>query len=91
MHWILLTVAAVAFAMAFFAPSQAMIVVGMLLGMVFLFAGFFAMIAARIAARARSDAVLLTDADVNALRKSVREAREAREAARRPAGGKTAG
>jgi hypothetical protein len=42
------------------------------------------MIAARIAERSRPDATLLTDADVNALLKSVREARAAREAAKKP-------
>lgn len=80
MHWILLAVSAVAFAGAFFGKSQATIGVGMLIGFVCLFAGFFAMIASRIAQRSRPDSVLLTDADVNALRKSVRDARATREA-----------
>jgi len=38
------------------------------------------MISARIAERARPDATLLADAEINALRKSVREAREKRAA-----------
>jgi hypothetical protein len=82
MHWILLLISALAFAGAFFAPSQGIIVIGMIVGFGCLFGGFFAMIAARIAERSRPDAVLLTDADVNALRKSVREARAKREAER---------
>ena len=81
MHWILLAIAATAFGAAIFAPTAAMIGVGMVVGFIFLFAGFFAMISARIAERSRPDAVLLSDADVNALRKSVRDARAAREAA----------
>ena len=81
MHWILFGVCTIAFAGAWFAPNQALIVVGILVGFAALFGGFIAMISARIAERARPDAALLTDADVNALRKSVREARLAREAA----------
>ena len=82
MHWILLAIAAIVFGAAIFAPTAAMIGVGMVVGFLFLFAGFFAMISARIAERSRPDAVLLTDADVNALRKSVRDARAKREAER---------
>jgi hypothetical protein len=84
MHWILLLISAAGFASAFFAPSQGIIVIGMLVGFGFLFVGFFVMISARIAERSRSDATLLTDADVNAMLKSVREARAAREAAKKP-------
>ncbi len=83
MHWILLLISAAAFGAAFFAPSQGIIVVGMLVGFVCLFAGFVKLISARIAERSRPDAVLLTDADVSALRKSVREAKAAREAAKK--------
>ena len=83
MHWILLLISAVAFGAAFFAPSQGIIVVGLLVGFVCLFAGFFRMISERIAERSRPDATLLTDADVNALLKSVRAARAAREAAKK--------
>jgi len=80
MHWIVLLLAVGSFAAAVFAPSQGLIVAGMVVGFVCLLAGFVMMIAARIAERSRPDATLLTDADVNALRKSVREARAAREA-----------
>lgn len=80
MHWILLLVSLLGFAGAVFAPSQGLIVIGLLVGFVALFAGFFAMISARIAERARPDAALLGDAEINALRKSVREAREKRAA-----------
>jgi hypothetical protein len=82
MHWILLGISAVAFSAAFFGSSQAAIGVGMLVGFVCLFGGFFLMISTRIAERSRPDSMLLTDADVNALRKSVREARDARDAAK---------
>jgi hypothetical protein len=75
MHWILLFVSLLGFSGAVFAPTPGLIGVGLLVGFVALFAGFFAMIAARIAERARPDATLLGDAEINALRKSVREAR----------------
>jgi FtsH-binding integral membrane protein len=88
MHWILLLIAVAAFAGAIFAPSQGLIVVGSIIGFAFLVAGFVGMISARIAERSRPDSTLLTDADVNALRKSVREARAAREA-RKPGPGRT--
>ena len=81
MHWILLLISLVAFAGAIFAPTPGLIGLGLLVGFIALFAGFFAMISARIAERARPDATLLGDAEINALRKSVREARE-----KRPAG-----
>lgn len=81
MHWILLLISLVAFTAAVFAPSQGLIAIGMLVGFVTLFAGFFMMISARIAERARPDATLLGDAEINALRKSMREAREKRAAA----------
>lgn len=80
MHWVLLLVSLLGFAGAVFAPTQGLIVIGLLVGFVALFAGFFAMISARIAERARPDATLLGDAEINALRKSVREAREKRAA-----------
>ena len=82
MHWILLLLAVAAFAGAIMAPTQGLIVVGMVAGFFFLCAGFVAMISARIAERSRPDATLLTDADVNALRKSMRDARAAKEAAK---------
>jgi hypothetical protein len=81
MHWLVLLISAAAFAAAVFAPTPGMIGLGLLVGFVCLFAGFFMMIGSRIAERSRPDATLLTDADVNALRKSVREARAKREAA----------
>lgn len=77
MHWLLFGIAIIAFAAAFFAPAPGYIGIGMLVGFVCLFVGFFMMIAARVAERSRSDATLLTDADVNELRRRVREAREA--------------
>lgn len=83
MHWIVLLIGAGAFAAAVFAPTQGMITVGLIVGFVCLFVGFFMMIGARVAERSRPDSTLLTDADVNALRKSVREARAAREAAKK--------
>src|SRR5215467_13355798 len=82
MHWILFAVAVAGFAGAVFAPSQGVLVLTMIIGFCAFFGGFIAMVAARIADRSRPDSTLLTDADVNALRKSVREARAAREAAR---------
>ena len=90
MHWILLLIAVAAFAGAVFAPSQGLIVVGFIVGFFFLCAGFLTMISARIAERSRPDSTLLTDADVNALRKSVREARAAREAAKAAPADRTA-
>jgi len=81
MHWILLLIAVIAFAGAVFAPTQGLLVFSLVVGFACLFAGFVAMVSARIAERSRPDTTLLTDADVNALRKSVREARAAREAA----------
>ena len=80
MHWILLLVSLLGFAGAVFAPTKGLIGLGLLVGFITLFAGFFAMISARIAERARPDATLLGDAEINALRKSVREAREKRAA-----------
>jgi hypothetical protein len=80
MHWILLLVSLLGFAGAVFAPTQGLIGLGLLVGFGALFGGFFAMISARIAERARPDATLLGDAEINALRKSVREAREKRAA-----------
>ena len=77
MHWLLFGIAAIGFGAAFFAPSPGFIGIGMIVGFVSLFAAFLVMISSRISERSRSDAVLLTDADVNALRKRVREAREA--------------
>ena len=80
MHWILLLISLGAFAGAIFAPTPGLIGIALLVGFIALFAGFFAMISARIAERARPDAALLGDAEINALRKSVREAREKRAA-----------
>ena len=77
MHWLIFGVAIVAFGAAVFAPTPGFIGIGMLVGFVCLFVGFFLMIASRVAARSRPDATLLTDADVNELRRRVREAREA--------------
>lgn len=79
MHWILLGIASAAFAAAVFAPNQGVLVLALIVGFVTLFGGFIGMVASRIAERSRPDTTLLTDADVNALRKSVREARAARE------------
>lgn len=79
MHWIVLLIAAAGFAGAIFSPTQGLIVVGLIIGFVSLFVGFAMLISARVAERSRPDSVLLTDADVNALRKSVRDARAARE------------
>ncbi len=75
MHWILLLISLLGFAAAIFAPTKGLIGLGLLVGFVGLFAGFFAMISSRIAERARPDATLLGDVEINALRKSVREAR----------------
>lgn len=77
MHWLLFGIAALGFGAAFFAPTPGFIGIGMTVGFVCLFAAFLVMISSRISERSRSDAVLLTDADVNALRKRVREARDA--------------
>jgi len=85
MHWMLILIAAAAFAGGVFAPYQALSVIGFIAGFFLLCAGFLMMISARIAERSRPDTTLLTDADVNALRKSVRDARTAREAAARAA------
>lgn len=84
MHWLLLALSAVAFAGAVFAPSQGLLVLALLVALGALFGGFMAMVSSRIAERSRPDSMLLTDADVNALRKSVREARAKREAAPAP-------
>ena len=84
MHWILWGISVAAFAVAVTASSQGLLVFAAIVGVVTLFGGFFAMVSARIAERSRPDTTLLTDADVNALRKSVREARAAREAAKTP-------
>ena len=77
MHWLLFGISMIAFGAAFFAPTPGFIGIGMLVGFVCLFVAFFLMVAARVAERSRSDATLLTDAEVNALRRRVREAREA--------------
>ena len=81
MHWILLLIAAAGFAGGIFAPTPGLTVIGWIVGFIGLFAGFFVMVAERIAERSRPDSTLLSDADVNALRKSVRDARAARERA----------
>jgi hypothetical protein len=81
MHWILWGIAVAAFAGAFTASSQGLLALALIVGFLALFGGFIALVSARIAERSRPDSTLLTDADVNALRKSVREARAAREAA----------
>jgi hypothetical protein len=87
MHWILLLIAVVGFAGGIFAPTQGLTVIGLVIGFAGLFGGFIALVSARIAERSRPDSILLSDADVNALRKSVRDARIAREhAAARGAG-----
>jgi hypothetical protein len=78
MHWLLFGIAAIAFGAAFFAPAPGMIGIGMLVGFVSIFVAFFMMIGARIAERSRPDTTMLTDADVNNLRKAVRAAREAK-------------
>ena len=91
MHWILLGIAALAFGAAVAASSQGLIVAGMIVGFICLTVGFMLMISARIADRSRPDATLLTDADVNALRKSVREARAAKDAAKAAATGNRKG
>jgi len=80
MHWLLLLASALAFAGAVFAPKAGIIVVCMLVGFVLLIVGFVTMISARIAERARPDIALLGDAEINALRRSVREERARREA-----------
>ena len=84
MHWILYAVAVAAFSGAVFAPSQGLLAFALIAGFCALFGGFVSMVAARISERARPDSTLLTDADVNALRKSVRDARAARDAAKPP-------
>jgi len=80
MHWILLLVSAAAFAGAIFAPAKGLIVIGLIVGFITLCGGFFMLVSARIAERARPDMTLLGDAEINALRKTVREARAKREA-----------
>jgi Sec-independent protein secretion pathway component TatC len=82
MHWILLLVSVIGFAAAVFAPTPGMMGVGLVVGFVALFGGFLGLISARIAERARPEAMLFGDAEINALRKSVREAREKRAAER---------
>jgi len=73
-------VSAAAFASAIFAPAKGLIAVALIVAFVTLFAGFFMLITARIAERARPDTTLLSDVEINALRKTVREARAKREA-----------
>lgn len=82
MRWILLLAAVVGFAIAFQAKSQELLGIGLAVGFIGLFGAFFAMASARVAEAARPDSALLTDADINALRESVRKNRAAQQASR---------
>jgi hypothetical protein len=73
MRWILLLVALGAFALAFSTKSPGLMGFCLVLGIGLLFAALFAFAAERIASTSRPDAVLLTDKDITALRKSVRK------------------
>lgn len=88
MRWVLLVASIVGFAVAFQAKSPALLGVGLVVGFVGLIGAFFAMASARVAEATRPDAALLTDADINALRESVRKNRAANAASavRAPAG-----
>jgi hypothetical protein len=82
MRWILLIASVVGFAIAFQAKSQQLLGIGLGVGFVSLIGAFFAMASAKVAEATRPDAALLTDADINALRESVRKNRIAQQAPR---------
>ena len=73
MRWILLLVAMGAFALAFSTKSPGLMGFCLVLGVGLLFAALFAFASERIASTSRPDTALLTDKDINALRKSVRK------------------
>jgi hypothetical protein len=78
MRWIYLLVAILGFALAYTAKSSGLLALGLIAGLGGLTAALVAIAAARIAERTRPDAALLSDADINALRRSVQKSREAR-------------
>lgn len=80
MRWILLAAAVIGFAIAFQAKTTALLGVGLVVGFIGLIGAFFAMASARVAEATRPDSALLTDADINALRESVRKNRAAKTA-----------
>ena len=82
MRWILLLVSVVGFAIAFQTKSQDLLGIGLAVGFIGLFGAFVAMASAKVAEATRPDAALLTDADINALRESVRKNRIAQQAPR---------
>jgi hypothetical protein len=73
MRWILLLLTLSGFTLGFSARSSSLMWLGFALGLVFLVVAFFAFAAARVAANSRSDAVLLADKDIVALRSSLRK------------------
>jgi high-affinity K+ transport system ATPase subunit B len=77
MRWILLLLAAGAFALAFSTKSTGLMGFCLVVGIVLLFVVLFAFAAAKIEATSRPDAALLTDKDINTIRASVRKAKAA--------------
>jgi hypothetical protein len=75
MRWLLLLLAVFGFALAFSTKSASVLGLGIVVGLIGLVGSFFMMAAARVESRSRPDAALLTDADINALRESVRKNR----------------
>ncbi len=64
-------VAILGFVLAFSTRSPGMMGIGLLIGIVGLFAALWAFVAARIAATARPESTLLADRDASALRASL--------------------
>ena len=73
MRWVFLLGGMFGFAVAFSAKTPGALGIGLVVGFVGLFAALLGFAAARIAASAQSDAALLTDKDINALRASMRK------------------
>lgn len=86
MRWILLIVAILGFALAFSTRSPGMMGIGLLIGLIGLFAAMWAFAAARIASTARPESTLLTDRDASALRAGLlkKKAEKNQASAKRP-------
>ncbi|MEP6484817.1 MAG: hypothetical protein ABJB01_10230 [Rudaea sp.] len=72
MRWLMLLFSIAGFSFAYVARTPEMLGLSLLVGFIGLVGAFLGFAAARVAATARPDAALLTDADISALRASMR-------------------
>jgi len=73
MRWLLLVASLGAFGVAFTTKSSGLMAIGLLGGFGLLFLTVFAFAAARIEETSRPDVAMLTDADINKLKASLRK------------------